>query len=205
MIRFERILALTMNLSEEQADIIDRLNAIEAGLGQDCSVAVNTFLASPMTELEKCFALNVALIHEHTDLLARLAEIDAVIGAGYYLATAQSSATTTTPELKPVSATSKARMAASAKMKRAAGKSATTGKAGAAGMPEQHQGALCAATKAVGRDVLKARWMRLKRVASAGLPKQRHKLKTARQATLIAEAKARWARVMAETVKAANQ
>lgn len=205
MTRAEKIIALKIALFEEQTDIVARLNAIDAGLGQDYSVAAATYLASPMTEFDKCFALNVALIHEQTDLLARLAEIDSVFGLDYSVAAAPSSATRTTPEMRTVSASSKARMAASEKMKRSAKKSVTTGKAGVDGTPKQLQGTVCPATQAVFRDALQARWTRLKSVASSGSPKQRRKLNAARLAIIIAEAKARWARVMALTVKAANQ
>ena len=160
-----------------------------------------------MNDLKKYLALKTALINEKAKLEARLAEISKVLGGDSVAATPSPAApTTTTKGKRTFSAATKAKMAASQKLRWAAKKGKAAGKttADAAPAPKKAKRTMSEATKAKMRASHQARWAKLKGKTGAvpapapatapAAKKTKRVISPEAKARMIAGAKKRWAK-----------
>ncbi len=167
------------------------------------------------SDINKFLKLQNALVNEKAKLEARLNAISKVLGGDSVAASSPdpTAPTTTTKGKRTFSATTKAKMAASQKLRWAAKKGKAAGKAiaDAAPAPKKAGRKLSEATKSKMRAAHQARWAKLKGKAgssSASAPATAPAAKKAKRvispeakARMIAGAKKRWAKVNAAKAK----
>ena len=167
------------------------------------------------SDINKFLALQTALVNEKAKLEARLGEISKVLGQDVSVAAPSPApaspalATTTTNGKRTFSAATRAKMAASQKLRWAAKKGKAAGKttADAAPAPKKAKRTMSEATKAKMRASHQARWAKLKGKTGAvpapapatapAAKKTKRVISPEAKARMIAGAKKRWAKVNA--------